>query len=109
MRSMQFWIPDERFECSPLGLAFLFTRFLFAFGDLFEFLVDLRNLARVQAELGNAALVIDRHRRLIGHRPLDVVDADLIAEDRAGWRPSWRRHGHSHAICFWISIAVETC
>lgn len=28
-----------------------------------------------------AALVIDRHCRLVGDRPLDVVDADVVAED----------------------------
>ncbi len=33
-------------------------------------------------ELGNAALVIDRHRGLVGDGALDVVDGNVIAEDR---------------------------
>ncbi len=55
---------------------------LLSFGDRFELLVDPRQLAFVQPQLGNAALVIDRHRRLVGHGALDVVDAVVIAEDR---------------------------
>src|SRR5450432_1438119 len=64
------------FERGPFRLELLFARQLFAFGDRFEFLVDLRQLALVQSQLGDAALVIDRHRRLVGHGALDVVDAD---------------------------------
>jgi hypothetical protein len=56
---------------------------LLSFGDRFEFLVDIRQIVLVQPKLGDAALVIDRHRRLVGHGALDVVDADVIAEDRA--------------------------
>lgn len=56
---------------------------LLSFGDRFELLVDPRQLAFVQPQLGDAALVIDCHRRLVGHGALDVVDADVIAEDRA--------------------------
>ena len=39
--------------------------------------------ACVRAQLGDAALVVDRHRRLVGDGALDVVDADVIAEDGA--------------------------
>ena len=56
---------------------------LLSFGNRFELLVDLRQLALVQPQLGDAALAIDRHRRLVGHGALDVIDADVIAEDRA--------------------------
>ena len=34
------------------------------------------------ARESNAALVIDRHRGLVGDGALDVVDADVIAENR---------------------------
>jgi hypothetical protein len=56
---------------------------LLSFDDRFEFLVDIRQIVLVQPKLGDAALVIDRHRRLVGHGALDVVDADVIAKDRA--------------------------
>jgi hypothetical protein len=56
---------------------------LLSFGDRFEFLVDIRQIVLVQPKLGDAALVIDRRRRLVGHGALYVVDADVIAEDRA--------------------------
>ncbi len=36
----------------------------------------------VQTELGDAALVVDRHRGLVGHGALDVVDGDVVAEHR---------------------------
>ena len=52
-----------------------------AFGDLFKLRIDLRQLGCVQAELGNAALVIDRHCGLVGDGSLDVVDGNVIAED----------------------------
>ena len=76
-------IADQRLQRGPLRLELLLARQLFAFGDLFELLVDLRQLACVQPELGDAALVVDRHRGLVGDGALDVVDADVVAEDRA--------------------------
>jgi hypothetical protein len=44
---------------------FLLRQFL-AFGDLLKLRVQLRQLAGVQAQLGDSALVIDRHRGLVG-------------------------------------------
>ncbi len=67
-----FFIPHSYFYLCPL----------LAFGDFLKLRVELRQLGGVQAELGNAALVIDRHRGLVGDGALDVVDADVIAEDR---------------------------
>ena len=75
-------IADQRLQRGPLGLELLLLRQLLAFGDLLELLVDLRQLGGVQAQLGDAALVVDRHRGLVGDGALDVVDADVIAEDR---------------------------
>ena len=37
----------------------------------------------VKLELGEAAFVVDRHRGAVLHGALDVVDADVVAEDRA--------------------------
>ena len=34
----------------------------------------------VECQLGQPALVVDRHRGPVLHRPLDVVDADVVAE-----------------------------
>jgi hypothetical protein len=50
---------------------------------LLELLVDPRQFARVQAELGDPALEVDRRRGFLGHRALDVVDADIFAKQRA--------------------------
>jgi hypothetical protein len=36
------------------------------------------------SQLGQPALVVDGHRGAVLHRALDVVDADVVAEDRAG-------------------------
>jgi hypothetical protein len=49
---------------------------LISFDDRFEFLVGVTQAWR-------RGSVIDRHRRLVGHGALDVVDADVIAEDHA--------------------------
>jgi hypothetical protein len=78
-----FWISDERLKRCPLRLEPFFARQLFAFGDFFELFVDLWQFACVQAELGDAALIVDRNSRFVGDRSLDVVDADVIAEDGA--------------------------
>lgn len=55
----------------PCRSALLLRQFL-AFGDLFELRVQLRQLAGVQAQLGDAALVIDRHRGIVGDGALDA-------------------------------------
>ena len=43
------------------------------FGDFLKLRVQLRQLGGVQAELGNPALVLARHRGLVGDGALDVV------------------------------------
>jgi hypothetical protein len=77
-----FRIAHQRLQCGPLGFELLLLRQLLAFGDLLKLRVQLRQLAGIQAQLGDAALVIDRHRGLVGDGALDVVDADVIAKDR---------------------------
>ena len=41
-------------------------------------------LALKQRQLSEAAFVVDRHRRPVLDGTLDVVDADVVAEDGAG-------------------------
>ena len=71
-------------ELGPLGLELLLAIDLFAFGRLLEARVDVRALSLVEGDLGEAALVVDRDGGLVLDRPLDVVDADVIAKDRPG-------------------------
>jgi hypothetical protein len=92
------------------------VRQLFAFGDRFEFRIDLRQLALVQTQLGHAALVIDRHRRLVGHGPLDVVDADdypresavkIEGATRRAWEGKSPKTAHVLASVFSIGVPVN--
>ena len=76
--------PDDRLQLRPLGLELLLARDLLALSCLLEAGVDLRPLRLVQRELGETAFVVDRHRRTILDRALDVVDADIVAEHGAG-------------------------
>src|ERR1700730_3258018 len=45
--------------------------------------IDLGPLGGLQFQLGGPAFVIDRYCRAVDNRPLDVVDADIVAEDCA--------------------------
>ena len=73
---------DDGLQCRPLGLElFLVLQFL-AFGRLLEIRVNLRPFLRLQLQFGQAAFVVNRHRRLVLNRALDVVNADVIAEHR---------------------------
>lgn len=48
-----------------------------------DVLVQRVDFLAVDGQLGQPALVVDRHRRLVVHGVLDVVDRDVIAEDPA--------------------------
>ena len=76
--------PDHRFELRPSGLELLLAVDLLAFRRLLEAGVDPGTLALVERRLGEPALVVDRHCRLVLDRTLDVVDADVVAEHGAG-------------------------
>src|SRR5438067_4166220 len=76
-------VPDQRLESCPLCFQLLFASQLFAFSDLLELLVNLRQLACTEPKLGDAALIINRNRRLISDGALDVVNADVITEHGA--------------------------
>ena len=75
---------DDRFELRPLRLQLLLAVHFLAFRRFLEVGVDLRPLGLVQRELCQPALVEDRHGRAILDGALDVVDADVVAEHRAG-------------------------
>jgi hypothetical protein len=75
---------DDRFELCPLGLELFFALDLLALGQFLEFWVDLGPLGGLQFELGGPAFVINRHRRAVDDRALDVVDADIVAKDGTG-------------------------
>ena len=88
---------DHGLELRPLGLELLLALDLLAFGRLLELGVDLRPLCLVERELGQPALVVDRHRGAVLHGALNVVDADVVAEHgaRIGVRELDRRAGEA--------------
>ena len=68
----------------PLALQSLLAGDLLVLGDLLEAGIDLRLLHSVQPQLGQPSLVVDRNGSPVLHGLLDVVDADVVAEDGAG-------------------------
>ena len=74
--------PDHRFQLRPPGLELLLALDFLALGRFLELGVDLGPLGLLQRQLGEPALVVDRDRGAVDHRPLDVVDADVVAEHR---------------------------
>ncbi len=74
---------DHRFELRPLAFQLFLALDLFAFRSLFELWIDFRSFRFLQFELGEPALVIDRHGRSVHDRALNVVDADVLAEHGA--------------------------
>ena len=82
---------DSRFRAHELGqfgptaLGLLASRdILLVFDDLLDLFVERVDLRAVDVELGEAALVVDRYGGPVVHRLLDVIDADVVAEDPAG-------------------------
>ena len=73
-----FQLRPARFACLALGHVFLVLEHFFHVG------VQLFDVGLVDAQLGQPAFVVDRHRRAIVHRVLDVVDADVVAKHCAG-------------------------
>ena len=74
---------DDGLELRPARLEPLLALDLLALGGLLELVVDERVRAFVEGELGESVLVVDGHRGAVEHGPLDVVDADVVAEDGA--------------------------
>ena len=77
-------VADQSLQCRPLGLELLLLGELLALRDLIELLIELRQCRCIQRQLRDPAFVIDRHRRLIRNRPLDVVDRNVVAKNRPG-------------------------
>ena len=75
---------DDRLQLRPPGLELLLALDFLALGGLLKVRVDTGQLALVQRQFGQTALVVDGHRGPVLHGPLDVVDADVLAEDSAG-------------------------
>ena len=81
--SSRFSAPTSASSCAHLRLELLLALDLLALGHLLELGVDVRALVLVEVELGEAALVVDRDGGAVLDGPLDVVDADVVAEDGA--------------------------
>ena len=98
---------DDRFELSPFGRQFFFALDLLALGKLLEFRIYPRPLRGLQFELGEPAFVIDRHRRTVGDRTLDIVNADVVAKDGARIRVGLlnRRAGKANEGGVWQRVA----
>lgn len=74
---------DHRLELRPTALELLLALDFLALGGFLEIGGDLRALRFVERQFRRPALVVDRRRGAISHRALNVVDADVVAEDRA--------------------------
>ena len=74
---------DDRLLLRPLALQLLLALDLLALGDLLEVGVDPGAFGFAELELGEPALVVDRDGGPVDDRALDVVDADVVAEDGA--------------------------
>jgi hypothetical protein len=71
---------DQRLQRGPLGLQLLLVFEFLAFSRLLEVLVQTRPFFFLQFQPGQAAFVVDGHGRAVLDRPLNVVNADVIAE-----------------------------
>ena len=75
---------DDGLQLGPLRLELLRAVDFLALGGFLEVGIDVWLLVLVEGQLGESALVVDGHRRLVLHRAPDVVDADVVAEYGAG-------------------------
>ena len=66
-----------------MAFEFGLLAFFLIFGQLVHFVVEVTQLAFVQAQLGQAAFVINGHGGAIFLRLLHVVDMDVFAEHRS--------------------------
>ena len=89
---------DDGGQLRPLRLQAFLAFDLLAFGDLLEVGVDLGAFGLREFQLRQPAFVVDRHRGAVFDRASDVVDADVVAEDRPRVRPreAGRRQGVAH-------------
>ena len=74
-----FLAADECFHRCPLGLELLLAILFFPFGDFLELRIDPGQFSFVQAQLGDAAFVEDRHLRLV----------DRATKQKSCYRHEW--------------------
>jgi len=75
---------DQPFHLGPTGDETLSLLDFFGFGELFNLLVEAGPLLFGQFELNEPVFVIDGDGRTVFDGAFDVIDADVVAEDRAG-------------------------
>ena len=76
-------VAHQRLQRGPLGLDLFLAALLLALSDFIKLGVEFRQGGGVQAQLGDAAFVINRHRGLVRHSALNVVYRNVVAEHRA--------------------------
>jgi hypothetical protein len=74
---------DDRFELCPFRLELLLALDLLALGCFLELGIDPGALGLIERQFGEPTLVVDRDGGAVRDRALDVVDADVVPEDRA--------------------------
>ena len=90
----QAWFcAHQCFQCCPSALGPLSSRdVVYPFGEAFGFIgeqgihrcIDVGQQWFLERQFGKAGFVVDRHRGTVFHRLLNVVDGDVVAEDRLG-------------------------
>ena len=77
-------VSDHGLQRRPFGFQLLLGSHFLSFGDFLKVFVDRLDGRIIKAEFDNPGFVINRHRGLVMHSPLNVVDADIIAEHCLG-------------------------
>ena len=72
------------FQCGPFAFGLGLLVFFLILGQLIHFIIQQRQHLIVEFELGQAAFVVDGHRRPILLGLLHVVDVDMAAKHRLG-------------------------
>ena len=93
------WLgPHHLFQRRPARLQARLLILFLIFSQLIDLIVDMRQLAVFQRQLGQARFVVNRHRGAVFLGLLHVVDVDVVAEHRPGVAvlAGHRRAGKSH-------------
>ena len=109
--SKKMRIADEGLERRPLRLQLLLPGELLPLGDLVEIGIECRQRRDIERQLRDPAFVVDRHGRLVGDRPADVVDRDVLAKHRPriGIRLLDRRAGEADERRIGERVAQIAC
>jgi hypothetical protein len=76
--------PDQGLDGGPFALQALLLAVGLVLGEVGNLRVDDQLGGVRQLDAGEAALVVDRHRRAVRDRAADVVDVDIVAEHGRG-------------------------